>query len=218
MAAGTRVLRFYSGRIMAAQGSGFVAAEIVHNNDVARPELRDEVAARHRRGSIRHSSARRRHSGRRADRSATHRGRLAVREWPCGAKPRRRSPLRLPIRAAETAMFVLIQVSSMKTRRRGSRSALPRSPALAVGGRRPGRPAQGRTVFFLKRSPSRRRNIHTALCETVTPRAPQFVFQRDAASRCGVCLIRSTMNARCGSFTGLRCPPILPGATEPVAR
>jgi hypothetical protein len=25
------------------------------------------------------------------------------------------------------------------------------------------------------------------------------------------------MNARCGASTGLRCPPILPGATEPVA-
>jgi hypothetical protein len=25
------------------------------------------------------------------------------------------------------------------------------------------------------------------------------------------------MNARCGASTGLRCPPILPGATGPVA-
>jgi hypothetical protein len=32
-------------------------------------------------------------------------------------------------------------------------------------------------VFFLKVSPSRRRNSHTALCETFTPRAAKFVLQ-----------------------------------------
>ena len=34
----------------------------------------------------------------------------------------------------------------------------------------------------------------------------------------GVWPIRSTMNSRCGSRSRLRCPPILAGATDPVAR
>jgi hypothetical protein len=38
-----------------------------------------------------------------------------VRQWPCGAKPRRRVPFGTHPRSG--AMLVLIQVSSMKTRR-----------------------------------------------------------------------------------------------------
>lgn len=62
-------------------------------------------------------------------------------------------------------------------------------------------PAQGRTVFFLKLRPSRRRKVHTAWCETFTPRAASSSFS-PCSVRCGVCLIRSTMNVRCGSRTG----------------
>jgi hypothetical protein len=38
---------------------------------------------------------------------------------------------------------------------------------------------------FLNRSPSRRRNNHTALCETLTPRAASSSF-RPCRVRCGV--------------------------------
>ena len=89
--------------------------------------------------------------------------------------------------------------------------------SVVAGGRCRHGPAQGRTAFFLNRSPSRRRNSQTALCETFTPRAASSSFS-PCSVRCGVWPIRSRMKARCGSSTGLRCPPILPGATEPVAR
>jgi len=74
-----------------------------------------------------------------------------------------------------------------------------------------------REQLFFNRRPSRCRNIQTALCETLTPRAASSSF-RPCSVRCGVWPIRSMMNPRCGSRIGLRCPPILPGATEPVAR
>jgi hypothetical protein len=86
-----------------------------------------------------------------------------------------------------------------------------------VGARRQNGPVQGRTVFFLNRSPSRRRNSQTALCETFTPRAASSSF-RPCSVRCDIWLIRSTMKARCGSSVRLRRPPILAGATEPVAQ
>src|SRR5579883_2506140 len=43
---------------------------------------------------------------------------VSVRQWPCGVKPRTRSPFGPHPRSG--AMLVLIQVSSIKTRRRGS--------------------------------------------------------------------------------------------------
>lgn len=51
--------------------------------------------------------------------------------------------------------------------------------------------------FFLNRSPSRCRNRHTVSCDTFTPRAASSSFSRCSDS-CGVWLIRSAMNARCG--------------------
>ena len=53
--------------------------------------------------------------------------------------------------------------------------------------------------------------------ETLTPRAASSSFS-PCSVRCGVWPIRSRTKARCGSSTRLRCPPTLPGATEPVAR
>ena len=44
---------------------------------------------------------------------------VSVRQWPCGAKPRRRPPRGPQPRSG--AILVLIQVSSMNTSRRGSR-------------------------------------------------------------------------------------------------
>lgn len=69
-------------------------------------------------------------------------------------------------------------------------------------------PAQRPTAFFLNRSPSRRRNCHTVSCNTFIPRAASSAFSL-CTGRCGVFLIRSSMNARCGSSTLLRWPPIL---------
>src|SRR5690606_14454851 len=89
--------------------------------------------------------------------------------------------------------------------------------SAAAGGRCQRVPARERTVFFLNRSPSRRRNRHTVSCETFTPRAANSSFSWWSVS-CGVWLIRSTMNPRCGSSTNLRYLPILAGATEPLAR
>jgi hypothetical protein len=90
--------------------------------------------------------------------------------------------------------------------------------ASAAGGvRRRNGLAQARTAFFLNRSPSRRMNSHTALCETWTPRAASSSFS-PCSVRCGVCLIRSLMKSPCGSKTRLRWPPIWPGFTDPVAR
>jgi hypothetical protein len=51
---------------------------------------------------------------------------------------------------------------------------------------------------FLNRCPSRRRNSHTVLCETRTPRAASSSFN-PCRVRLGVCLILSRMKARCGS-------------------
>lgn len=62
-------------------------------------------------------------------------------------------------------------------------------------------PSRGQA--FLNRNPSRRRNTHTALCETVTPRAASSSFS-PCSVRCGVCLIRSAMKPRCGSSTRKR--------------
>jgi hypothetical protein len=64
-------------------------------------------------------------------------------------------------------------------------------------------PVQARTGFFLKLRPSRRRDSHTALCETFTPRAASSSLG-PCRVRCGVYAIRSTMNARCASRTDLR--------------
>lgn len=112
-------------------------------------------------------------------------------------------------------MLVLIQVSSMKTRCWGSKLAChdrQRRRRRATSARACSRA----NSVFLNRSPSRRRNVQTALCETLTPRAASSSFSL-CGVRCGVRRIRSLMKARCGSSTGLRCPPIWPGATEPVA-
>jgi hypothetical protein len=92
------------------------------------------------------------------------------------------------------AMLVLIQVSSMNTKRFGSRRSCKlrqrcrRRAASARG------PAQGRIVFVLKLRPSRRRKVHTAWCETFTPRAASSSFS-PCSVKCGVRLILSTMNA-----------------------
>jgi hypothetical protein len=64
------------------------------------------------------------------------------------------------------------------------KSGLPGSPTLA-----PTRDA-GASLFegkqcFLNRSPSRRRNSQTALCETLTPRAASSAF-RPCNVKCGV--------------------------------
>jgi len=60
-------------------------------------------------------------------------------------------------------------------------------------------------------------HAHTTTCETFTPRAANMSL-RPCSVRCDVRSICSTMKARCGASTGLRWPPILPGATEPVRR
>ena len=131
---------------------------------------------------------------------------------PVAVRRKAAQPLALGPRPRSGAMLVLIQVLSMNTSRLGSRRSWRLRQRCRAARRRRG-PAQGRTVFFLKLRPSRRRNVHTAWCETFTPRAASSSF-RPCSVRCGVWLIRSAMNARCGSRIGLRCPPILPGATE----
>ncbi len=70
---------------------------------------------------------------------------------------------------------------------------------------------------FLNRSPSRRSNSHTALCETLIPCAARSSLNPCSVG-CGPCLIRYRMQARCALSTGSRCPLILPGAADPVAR
>ena len=97
---------------------------------------------------------------------------VSVRQWPCGAKPRTRA--RFGPHPRSGAMLVLIQVSSMNTRRRGSRLACHdrqrrRRRAMSACSRS--------TSFSLNRNPSRRRNSQTALCETLTPRAASSSFK-----------------------------------------
>ena len=58
---------------------------------------------------------------------------------------------------------------------------------------------------FLKLSPSRRRNVHTGLCETAMPRAASSSLSL-CKVRCDVWSIR-LRKARWASSTGLRCPP-----------
>ena len=58
--------------------------------------------------------------------------------------------------------------------------------------------------------PSRRRNIQTALCETLTPRAASSSFSLWSV-RCGVWLIRSLMKVRCEFQHRLAVPAHLAG-------
>jgi hypothetical protein len=96
----------------------------------------------------------------------------ATQACPFGSQPRK------------GAMLVLIQVSSMKTSRPGS------SPACQDRHRKRLRETSARACsransVFLNRSPSRRRNSQTTLCETLTPRAASSAF-RPCSVRCGV--------------------------------
>ncbi len=101
-------------------GGRLVGAKIVHDDDVAGLEhwhellldIGPEALAVDR--SIEDARSSRR-SSRRAPRK------VSVRQWPCGAKPRRRLPHGPQPRSG--AMLVLIQVSSMNTSRSGSRPA-----------------------------------------------------------------------------------------------
>jgi hypothetical protein len=89
-----------------------------------------------------------------------------VRQCPRGAKPRGRVPFAPQPRSE--AMLVLIQVSSVKTSG-GDRGRPARTPAPPPAGRRSGH-STANSIFCKPQSP-RRGNRHTALCETLTPRA-----------------------------------------------
>ena len=144
-----------------------MAAEIVHDDDIAGLERWNELLLDV--GAEAFAVDRAVEDAwavRRSQRSAPRK--VRVRQRPCGAKPRSRSPLGPHPRSG--AMLVLIQVSSMKTRRFGSRLACHarqrrRRRAMSE------RACSSANSVFLKRSPSRRRNSQTALCETRTPRA-----------------------------------------------
>ncbi len=90
---------------------------------------------------------------------------VRVRQCPCGAKLRRRLPFGPHPRSA--AMLVLIQVSSIKTSRLGSRPDCQdrqRCRRCATSAR-----ARSRAnSVFLNRNPSRRRNCHTVSWDSFT--------------------------------------------------
>src|SRR6202167_1297064 len=194
-----------------ADGLGFMRAEIVENDDVAGLERRDQLLVQARKHSPLIGPSKTHGAVSRSQRKAPRK--VRVRQRPCGAKPCNRLPFGPQPRSG--AMLVLIQVSSMKTSRLGSKrscQAFQRALRRATSTR----PCSSANIF-LKLRPSRRMNCQIALWETVTPRTASSSFRR-CNVRCEVCSIRSTMKARCGSKTRRRCPPILPGATLPVAR
>jgi hypothetical protein len=95
-----------------------VAAEVIHDDDVAGFENRHELLLDI--GAEAFTVDRAVEDARGGEPVAAQ-GAEEVRvcQWPWGAKPRRRSPFDPHPRSG--AMLVLIQVSSMKTRRLGSR-------------------------------------------------------------------------------------------------
>ena len=69
--------------------------------------------------------------------------------------------------------------------------------------------------LFLNVSPQARRNRQTVSWLTETPRSARRACKAFTVSS-GQASTRARSQSRCGSRTGLRCPPIFPGLIEPV--
>ena len=105
--------------------------------------------ARHRAGSSHHRSGRRGAKEPRPGRGASAARKVMVFQWPCGTAAFSRSPRGAQPRSG--AMLVLVQVSSMNTRRDGWESGPGISPIAPAGARRPDAPARRRSASFFRR-------------------------------------------------------------------
>jgi hypothetical protein len=104
----------------------------------------------------------------------------------------------------------------MKIRRGGARTGPPGSLAPPPAGNVGAGLLNGEQRFFEPQSLASQELPHR-IVRDLDLACGRFGLQA-MKRQMGVWPSRSMMNVRCGSRTRLQCPPILPGATKPVAR
>ena len=138
---------------------------------------------------------------------------VSVRQWPCGAKP---EPLALRSPSPQRRHVGLDP--GLVDEHQTSRIVAPAmiASAAAHAERRSG-PVQGRTVFFFEPQSLAPQEQPDRIVRDADPTRGEFVLQpvqRQMGRLTDPFQDKGAMRIE----QGLRCPPILPGLTEPVAR